>query len=134
MNSTTYEPDGPIYADPSNSRFLLFVFMNVFLALCMLIIILYLLKGQKDFAAKMNAMRKDKGRRTERVTDRTVFDFNHSPEEAEIMETHDRVMVALNLEDEPAGAAGGNPLKANQPKVGKKTGAAASKQHKIFQL
>lgn len=94
-----YTPD-VIYANPSGGPFLLFVFMNVFLLVCMTVIILYLVKSQKDFAARMNAMRKDRGRKAERVADRTVFDFHHSPEEAEILETHERVLAAFKLEDD----------------------------------
>jgi hypothetical protein len=117
--STTDPPPTPappvvIYAEPSSGPFLLFVFMNVLLFVCMLIIVLFLLKSQREFAARMNLMRRDRTRKTERVADRTVFDFHHSPDEPEIMEAHDRVMAAFNLDDEDddghEGAAASNPL------------------------
>jgi hypothetical protein len=124
--------DDSIYADPSSGPFLLFVFMSVFLVVCMFIIVMYLLKSQKDYEAKMNAMRKDKGRRTERVTDRTVFDFHHSPEEAEILETHERVMAAFNLDDDPHEAMAANPLSGVRGK--KKDAGSAKKVKSPFEL
>jgi hypothetical protein len=121
-----------IYADPSSGPFLLFVFMNVLLFVCMFVVVLYLLKSQREFAAKMNLMRRDRARKTERVADRTVFDFHHSPDEPEIMETHDRVMAAFSLDgggddddgypDEPTGS---NPLTGAK---GRGQGAAPKKR------
>lgn len=95
----TAGPPTTIFGNTSDGRLLIFIGTNVILWACLLIIILYLYKGQRDFAAKMNLIRRDRGKTTERVADRTIFDFHHSPEEEEIIETHDRVMAALNLED-----------------------------------
>ena len=89
-----------IHADLSGGRFLVFVLMNVALFVCMLIIVCCLLKSQRDFSTRMNVLRRDRGRRVEKVSERTVFDFHHSPDEAEIVETHDKVMAAFALDDD----------------------------------